>query len=129
MHRILVEEKRWIGEERFLHALNTWPRFGVGWTNRVADLRAYSKHLAAGNGSATAPDEIPVMRTGKAKHVAGTLKGTTATAATAAAGGGAATGIPYHQIAVVVGAIVVMGVAYEAYEIYTANKANAKVYI
>src|SRR6187200_3028361 len=22
MHRILVEEKRWIGEERFLHALN-----------------------------------------------------------------------------------------------------------
>ena len=22
MHRLLVEEKRWIGEERFLHALN-----------------------------------------------------------------------------------------------------------
>uniref|UniRef100_UPI001953F88E chromate transporter n=1 Tax=Enterobacter hormaechei TaxID=158836 RepID=UPI001953F88E len=22
MHRILVEEKRWIGEQRFLHALN-----------------------------------------------------------------------------------------------------------
>ena len=22
MHRILVEEKKWIGEERFLHALN-----------------------------------------------------------------------------------------------------------
>ncbi|MBM3581827.1 MAG: chromate transporter, partial [Alphaproteobacteria bacterium] len=22
MHRIVVEEKRWIGEERFLHALN-----------------------------------------------------------------------------------------------------------
>ena len=22
MHRILVDEKRWIGEERFLHALN-----------------------------------------------------------------------------------------------------------
>ena len=22
MHRILVEEKRWIGEKRFLHALN-----------------------------------------------------------------------------------------------------------
>jgi chromate transporter len=26
MHRILVEEKRWIGENRFLHALNYWAR-------------------------------------------------------------------------------------------------------
>lgn len=29
----------------FLHGLNTWSEFGVGWTSRVMDLRAYSSHI------------------------------------------------------------------------------------
>jgi lysozyme family protein len=29
----------------FLHSLGTWPRYGRGWSSRVADLRAYAKAL------------------------------------------------------------------------------------
>lgn len=32
---------------RFLRALRIWSTFGVGWTRRVADLRAYSLRLVA----------------------------------------------------------------------------------
>lgn len=31
---------------KFLQSLNTWSVFGSGWSARVADLRAYSLHLA-----------------------------------------------------------------------------------
>jgi len=30
----------------FMHQIPTWSRFGVGWSSRVADLRAYCKKLA-----------------------------------------------------------------------------------
>jgi len=46
----------------FLRALSTWPTFGRGWSNRVADLRAYSHNVAGKKAQITIPLPAPSGR-------------------------------------------------------------------
>ncbi|MDQ8730492.1 glycoside hydrolase family 108 protein [Bradyrhizobium sp. LHD-71] len=73
----------------FLRALKTWPRFGKGWSGRVAGVRKVGKSWALGLGAV--PIETMAGPTGKAPvREAKTLPGKGA--ADAATGGGLVTG-------------------------------------
>ncbi len=50
----------------FLRALATWRTFGKGWSNRVADLRAYSHNVV---GKAIVPAPVAPLSVGKAVTV------------------------------------------------------------
>src|SRR6185369_3725311 len=43
----------------FLRALRTWSTFGRGWSNRVADLRAYSHNVAGKQAPVAMPLPLP----------------------------------------------------------------------
>lgn len=117
---------------RFMHAIrggSAWAEFGHGWGTRVADLRVYAKHAAAGtpNAAPTAPDLSKVV-TPKATNV-----GTTAPKTTA--GGAVASGVAAHQAGFglwVVGGVVIAaltaGVAYEIWSEHQATAANNLVH-
>lgn len=45
---------------RFLKSLKTWPVFGAGWSRRVAEVKAFSLHLADHPIAAQAPTPRPV---------------------------------------------------------------------
>ena len=45
---------------RFLKGLKTWPVFGAGWSRRVAEVRAFSLHLAEHPIAAQAPTPRPM---------------------------------------------------------------------
>jgi lysozyme family protein len=45
---------------RFLKGLKTWPVFGAGWSRRVAEVKAFSLHLAEHPIAAQAPTPRPV---------------------------------------------------------------------
>ena len=50
MHRILVEEKKWIGEERFLHALNFCMLLPGPEAQRLPDLQRDGRLELVGDG-------------------------------------------------------------------------------
>src|SRR3954453_23308826 len=52
MHRILVEEKRWISEERFLHALNYCMLLPGPEAQQLATYIGWLIHRTAGGGMA-----------------------------------------------------------------------------
>jgi lysozyme family protein len=45
---------------RFLKGLKTWPAFGTGWSRRVAEVQAFSLHLAETTATQQAPASHPV---------------------------------------------------------------------
>jgi lysozyme family protein len=45
---------------RFLKSLKTWPVFGAGWIRRVAEVRAFSLHLAEHPAAQQAPTPRPM---------------------------------------------------------------------
>lgn len=50
---------------KFLQSLHTWPVFGKGWEQRVAEVKAYSLQLAAGVKPALPAPSIAVQQAGK----------------------------------------------------------------
>jgi lysozyme family protein len=46
---------------RFLRSLKIWPVFGVGWSRRVAEVRAFAHTLAQGTTVAAAASRVPRM--------------------------------------------------------------------
>lgn len=116
---------------QFMHAIrggSAWAQFGRGWGARVADLREYSEHLAAGKTSAPPPaPDLSNVSTPKAQHAPATAG--TATTGGAVATGGAMIAAGFHWYYAVGGVLAVMvgGVVYEVYEEQKAATANAKV--
>jgi lysozyme family protein len=120
----------------FMHAIrggSAWNEFGGGWGSRVADLKAYALHLVAAPGTVAepiAPDltnvSLPKAKHGSPDTVKNVVKTTTATA-TASGTGSHFAGVPLELIAVVVGFVVVGGVAYVLYAKQKAANDNATV--
>lgn len=118
---------------RFMHAIrggSAWQEFGHGWGTRVADLRVYSHHAAAGTPAAapTAPDLSKVV-TPKATNVAKTAGKPTMGGAVAAGAASHTSGQPYLVTAGVVAAVLVAGIGYEIWQAGAAKQANALVHI
>jgi lysozyme family protein len=119
---------------RFMHAIRggtAWVQYGKGWGSRVADLRVYSEHLAAGGTQVTAPapPDLSKVSTPKATNV-----GKKATTPTIGGAGGAAVsvhaaGLPLWASAVAAGLIIAGGIAYEVISERNAAAANALVHI
>lgn len=122
---------------RFMHAIrggSAWAEFGGGWGARVADLKAYSLRLIASKGAATehapAPDlakvDTPKATNGTPGDVKGAVK---ATLPSAGAGGVASNeaGMPEWVSAVVIGLIVVVGIAVVVYKRQRALVLNNRV--
>lgn len=117
---------------RFMHAIrngSAWVEFGHGWGTRVADLRTYSQHLAAGTpGAAPQAPDLSKVVTPKATNVP-------KTAGTATAGGAVASGVAAHTAgasiaatAAVVVAVIAAGILYEVFEARSAAQANLTVH-
>ena len=120
----------------FMHAIrggSAWDEFGGGWGARVADLKAYALHLVAGPASAGEPPAINLSGVAmpKAKHgnpntVKAVIKTTTVTA-TASGTGSHFSGLPLELTAVVIGFVIVGGIAVILYEKQKAANDNATV--
>jgi len=120
----------------FMHAIrggSAWAEFGGGWGRRVADLTAYAEHLIAAPGTMaepTAPDltkvSMPKAKHGDPQIVKKTISTTVATG-TASGAGSHYAGMPLELIAVVIGFVIVGGVAFALYEKQKAANANATV--
>ncbi len=116
---------------RFMHAIkggSMWATFGRGWSARVADLRAFSLHLAANKPIAAAPPAPDLSKTPTPKAVV--MSNTKKTASIgAAAGGSAATagvasGLPAWAWGTVAGLAVAGALGYGLYEAYQDAQAN-----
>lgn len=120
----------------FMHAIrggSAWAEFGGGWGSRVADLRAYALHLIAVPGTVaepTAPDltthTLPKAKHGDPQIVNKTVKGTIAGGAASGTGSHYA-GMPPELIAVLIGFVVVGGVAFVLWHKQKAANDNATV--
>jgi lysozyme family protein len=73
---------------RFLKSLKTWPVFGAGWSRRVADVRAFSLHLA--EQQVLAPGPTPRPMTTAAAPAKGVIPPPTAAKKVIQVGGGGA---------------------------------------
>jgi lysozyme family protein len=108
---------------QFMHAIrggSAWATFGGGWGKRVADLNAYCDRLAAGGTGAIFPPAAPTVPHPKVTHghpddITGTLS---KTAGGAVVGGATAhfAGAPPWLLPVVVGGVVIAGLAFAYYE-------------
>jgi lysozyme family protein len=120
----------------FMHAIrngSAWNSFGGGWGARVADLKAYANHLIAAPGTVAepqAPDltkvSMPKAQHGSPNTVKNVIKTTTATA-TASGTGSHFSGLPLELTAVIVGFVIVGGIAYVLYAKQKAANDNATV--
>lgn len=84
---------------RFLKRLRTWPVFGKGWGQRVAEVRSVALAMAA---DAPMPEASAMVARGKAPKEAASATTTTAGGATAAAGAvvaGVSAGLTGWQVA------------------------------
>src|SRR5258706_13542661 len=65
MHRIIVDEKRWIGETRFLHALNYCMLLPGPEAQQLATYIGWLMHRTAGGivagGLVVVPRVVPIM--------------------------------------------------------------------
>lgn len=116
---------------RFMHAIKggaMWAQFGHGWGTRVADLRAYSIHAAAGTVPGTAPDLSKVV-TPKATNVGKSAVVPTAGTAVPTGVGLHLSGFHWGYVIAGVAVVAVGGVLYEAYHEIKANQANALVHV
>jgi lysozyme family protein len=120
----------------FMHAIRggeAWKEFGGGWSARVADLKAYALHLVAAPGTVaepTAPDLTKVSMPKAAHGDPAVVKKTAASAVTGATTSGAVThfsGLPAELTAIIVGFVLVGGVAVVLYQKQKALAANATV--
>ena len=115
---------------RFMHAIkggSMWAQFGRGWATRVADLRAYSLHLAANKPIATAPVPPDLSKVPTPKAVVVSNTGRTATIGAGGAGAaaaGAASGLPAWAWGTMAGVAVVGALGYGIYEAYQDAQAN-----
>lgn len=121
---------------QFMHAIKggaMWAEFGRGWGSRVANLRSYCAHLAAGGVHQTAPIAPDLSKTPTPKVTNTTTASTTSrstSAVSVVAAGGAAHLAGYHW-GVVIGVVIVValiGIGYEWYQHNKAATANATVH-
>jgi lysozyme family protein len=117
---------------RFMHAIrggSAWVEFGHGWGTRVADLRAYALHLAAGGSHVTAPvaTDLSNVVTPKAIHAPKTATKTTIVAAGGAIAAAHTAGLPIWGVGLVAVGVVIAGTTYEALSEQSAAAANLKV--
>jgi lysozyme family protein len=117
---------------QFMHAIRggqAWAEYGHGWGARVADLQTYSLHLISSPAS-TAPEapDLTKLAQPKATHVAKTAGKVTTGGAIASGATSHASGAPLWQTAAIVVGVFLVGLAYEAYQDYVANKANNTVH-
>lgn len=119
----------------FMHAIrggSAWAEFGGGWGARVADLKSYSHHIAAGStGTAPTAPDLSKIETPKARHdnpntVKNVIKTTTGTVASAGTAGHFS-GVPQELLAIGLGFIIVGGVAYALYQKQRASALNMQV--
>lgn len=120
----------------FMHAIRSgsaWKEFGGGWGARVADLKSYANHLIAAPGTVAEPQapDLSKVSMPKAKHGSpATTKNvikTTVGTATASGGGSHASGLPLEVTSIIVGFIIVGGIAVVLYAKQKAANANATV--
>lgn len=119
----------------FMHGIrggSAWAEFGGGWGARVADLKAYALHLAAAPGTVahpTAPDltqvALPKATHGDPDITSKTIKKVVVAAPSSAASHFA--GVPLELAAVLVGFVIVGGIAYVVHSKQMAAMANATV--
>jgi lysozyme family protein len=111
----------------------SWAEFGRGWSARVADLKAYSTHLATSAipSVATTPAPAPIDLTKvvqpKATNVPATATKTTVGTSIGTGASLEAAGFPHWQVAAVVGGVFLVGILYEAYQDFKAKSANNHV--
>jgi lysozyme family protein len=110
---------------------SAWAEFGHGWSTRVADLRGYCAHLAAGGTVEAAPSAPDLTHTAqpKATHVAKTAGTVTGGSTLGGAAVTHAAGFHWPTVAAVAAALLAAGVAYEAWQAGNATKANATVHL
>jgi lysozyme family protein len=120
----------------FMHAIRNgaaWNTFGGGWGARVADLKAYAHHLIAAPGTVAEPVPpdltkvtMPKAIHGDPKVVSKTVKTTVGTA-TASGTGSHFSGLPLEVTSIIVGFMIVGGIAYVLYAKQKAANDNATV--
>ena len=110
---------------------SAWAEFGHGWSTRVADLRAYCLHLAAGGADNIGPAAPDLTTTAqpKAKHVAKTAGTATAGSTLGTAAAAHAAGFHWPTVAAISAGVLALGIAYEAWQAGKAAKANAVVHL
>lgn len=119
---------------RFMKSLkggSMWARYGKGWGDRVADLRAYALGLSAGKIVPPAPDlsttptpKAEVPKPGKAGTTAGSGLGSVLASVI-----GFLTDLPWLWIGGAVAAAIAIGVTVHIVRDIRAAKAEAKVHI
>lgn len=112
---------------RFLRRLSIWPTFKTGWTARVADLRAYSLHLAQGNPAATAPAAPDLSKVPTPKGVVVPRTGAAVKAGAAgavASGAAAASGLPTWAWGSIIGVAVVGAAGFGLYAAHQDAQTN-----
>jgi len=117
----------------FMHGIRggaAWNEFGHGWQSRVDDLRAYGEHLTLGSSlpAPEAPDLTQIV-TPKATHVAKTAGAPTAAGSVTSGVAAHEAGLGYGAAVGIAAAVLVAGVAYEAWQSIKANTANTKIVI
>lgn len=117
---------------QFMHSIrggSAWAEYGHGWGARVTDLQLYCLHIVS-NPSETAPaaPDLTKLAQPKVTHVAKTASKTTAGGAIAAGAAYHVSGAPHWQVAAIIVGVFLVGIGYEAYQDYVANKANATVH-
>lgn len=119
---------------QFMHAIKNgamWRKFGHGWGTRVADLTAYSDHLAALDkghvSTAPVPPDLSNVVTPKATHVAKSAGGATAGSVIAAPAGLHFAGMSHAVVAAAAIGILAAGIGYEAWQSHKTASANTKV--
>lgn len=114
---------------QFMHEIrggSAWAEFGHGWGIRVADVKAYSQHLATAAPEPVAPD-LTQIATPKAVHAPQTAGGITAAGAVGIGTSTTLAGADWKVgVGLALGALVI-GVGYEAWQDIKATKANATV--
>lgn len=117
---------------RFMHAIkggSSWARFGGGWQKRVDDVRAYSLHLEGGTIALAPPaPDLSKIATPKAKNTPKSATGATAGGVVPATIGAHEAGLPWYGVAAVAAAVIVAGIAFEAYEAHKSAAANNLVH-
>ena len=120
----------------FMHAIrngSAWDEFGGGWGARVADLKLYALHLLSEPGTVAEPvaPDLTKVAMPKAAHgdpdvATKTVKTATATAVASGAGSHFA-GVPLELVLVIVGFVIVVGIAYVLYHKQQSAALNSTV--
>lgn len=120
----------------FMHAIrngSAWNEFGGGWGARVSDLKLYALHLISAPGVVPEPQAPDLTKVAMPKAAHGdpdvatkTVKTATATAVASGAGSHFA-GVPLELVLVIVGFVIVAGIAYVLYHKQQSASLNATV--